>query len=357
VSAAAGRWGRSLGWVLRAYPKGTRRDELLGTLREAGTRPGPRIFLNLVRHGLRARLGRPGSRVVVVVAVLVALTTGLGFAAVASRIAWSGVRDYPSGDRLAGITGTLFPGVAIEGGRSATGLFFDYSEHSTLLHGHNEDFEFATYDFAPSGQNVAAPYRTWTDAAAARLTADGWDVRDVWPTGATVIATGKLDEDGRAFWATRDGLSLEFSASTNVVGTPPGSFYAEAHLGRLAPRWVTVVGGAGWLVGVLFGWFLTGYVSRRTEWASDAARLASHAAAGIGLVLLLPATLMGTLGLIAEPLRADRIYQPFWWLSVTWGYGCTVFGVLLGLIAIGAATVAGTRENRARAAEEPRAGA
>ena len=184
-----------------------------------------------------------------------------------------------------------------------------------------------------------------------RLQADGWDVREVWPIGATVIATGQLDEDGRAFWAVRDGLSLEFTAETNVVGTPPGSFYAEAHLMRLAPRWVTAAGVAGWLAGAVFGWLLTGFVSRRTELATAEARFISHAAAGVALVLLLPATLIGTLGLIAEPLRADRVDQPFWWLSVTWGYGCTVVALVLGLLSIGVALRAGVREASAQARE------
>jgi len=341
--------------VLRAYPQGPRRDELLDTLLAAQVTPGPRIFLNLLRHGLRARLGRPASRLVVVTAVLVALTTGLGVAAIAARLAWTAVPDYPSGARLAEITGTVFPGAPIDGRRSTDGLFLDVSEPSpaaVALRGHDEDFEFASYEFAPATQFVAGGYREWTDAAAARMEADGWTVRDIEPTGATIIATGQLDDSGREFWAIRDGLTLHFVAETAVVGTPPGSFAATATLARLTPAWVTAAAGAGWLLGALAGWLLTGFVSRRTEWATPGARAAAHGTAGLALVVALPGTLMGTLGLVVEPFRHGAMgYKPFWWLSLTYGFACTWLAALLGLAAVGIAMIAGRREARAAAAE------
>ena len=56
-------------WLLLFYPRDYRRDrgsEILETVCDLGTRPGPRIAANLARHGLRARLGRPASRSVVI---------------------------------------------------------------------------------------------------------------------------------------------------------------------------------------------------------------------------------------------------------------------------------------------------
>ena len=53
-------------WLL-AYPRAYRREraeEIMATVVESG-RSGPRVVANLVRHGLRARLGRPASRTVV----------------------------------------------------------------------------------------------------------------------------------------------------------------------------------------------------------------------------------------------------------------------------------------------------
>jgi hypothetical protein len=56
--------------LLRAYPPGPRRDELLDTLVECAPpgrrRPTLREVVNLTRHGSRARLGRPKSRGIVV---------------------------------------------------------------------------------------------------------------------------------------------------------------------------------------------------------------------------------------------------------------------------------------------------
>jgi len=77
--------------LLWAYPPGRRREELLDALVEAAapgrTRPTLRERANLLRYGMRARLGRPASRGVVVIAVLVSLVMGYLAAAVAYRIA------------------------------------------------------------------------------------------------------------------------------------------------------------------------------------------------------------------------------------------------------------------------------
>jgi membrane protein YqaA with SNARE-associated domain/catechol 2,3-dioxygenase-like lactoylglutathione lyase family enzyme len=351
------RLGRRYRRLVRAYPSGPRREELLDTLLSAvppgRTRPTPADTLNLLRHGLRARLGRPGSRWVVVTAVLVAVTFGYAGAAFAARATWNAVPDYPSGARLAEITGTVFPGLPIDDYRSQDGLFLDISEQSfaeQLLFGRNEDFEYATYDFGPDGGNyVAGSYRPWTDAAVARLEAAGWTVRDVWPTGNTWIATGALDESGRAFWATRDGLSIEFEASTitNTDRMPPGSFFASASLTRLPPWYVTAASAAGLLLGALLGWLLTGWVSRRTERAVPGARVTSHTTGALALIITLPQTLFGLLGLVAEPLELEAPVAPFWALSLTYGYGCVLLGLLLTVIAMVTATAG------ARAAGDP----
>lgn len=62
--------------LLRSDPRGRRRAELLDTLLDAApagcTRPTLRESADLLRNGLWAPLGRPASRGVVVLAVLVA---------------------------------------------------------------------------------------------------------------------------------------------------------------------------------------------------------------------------------------------------------------------------------------------
>ncbi|GLY95314.1 hypothetical protein [Actinoplanes sp. NBRC 103695] len=329
--------------LLRAYPPGPRREELLDTLLAVG-RPSVAENLDLLRHGLRARLGRPASRWVTVVAVLVALTTGYAGAALAARATWNAVPDFPSGAAMAEITGTVFPGLPVEGDRSDDGLFLDISEQSfagQLASGRNEDFQYVTYDFGPAGGNyVAGRYRPWTDAAAARLEAAGWTVRDVSPTGNTWIATGELDESGRGIWAIRDDLSIEFEASTitNTDRMPAGSFYASATLMRLPPWYVTAAAAAGMLLGAFLGWLLTGWVSRRTERSATAPRVAGHTLAALALLVTLPQTLFGVFAMVVEPLRLGTPFQPFWGMSLTYGYGCVLLGLLLSLLCV--ATVA-----------------
>jgi hypothetical protein len=86
------RLARRYAYWLRFYPPGPRRAEMLATLLECApperTRPTGREILNLIVYGLRARLGHPASTAVVVLAVLVALASGLLGAAAAARIGW-----------------------------------------------------------------------------------------------------------------------------------------------------------------------------------------------------------------------------------------------------------------------------
>lgn len=341
-NAGAGNLERRYRRVLRVYPAGRRRDELLDTLLEASPSnrkwPTTRETADLLRRGLRARLGRPASRVIVVVAVLVALVTGYSAAAFAVRGAWEAVPDYPTGSKLAEITGTVFPGLPVEGSRDADGLFHDISEPSTLdviRGGHEEDFTYAQYEFGPTVQYINGDYHTWATDTARRLTDAGWTVHDIEPTGGTVIATGELDESGTRFTAERDGLALDLSAETNVVGTPAGSFYATATLAREAAWYVSAAGALAWLAGALIGWLLTGWASRRTEPAGEAIRTLTAGAAGLSLLFLLPLAIFGILGFIGEFwIMGSAEGGPFWALGVTWFYGCEQLGLFLGLVAL-----------------------
>ncbi len=334
--------------LVRAYPPGRRRTELLDTLIEAAPadrrRPTAREAANLVRHGLRARLGRPRSRGVVVLAVLVALVGGFVGAAASARVAWEAVPGYPSGAALREISDTVFPGLDATGERDGDGLFFDVMEKSALdvlVQGHDEDFAFSTLTVAAPGGFVTGDYRTWTDAARDRLVAAGWQIHDEWPTGATWIATGELDESGRSFRATRDGLGLLFSSETDVVDTPAGQFYALATLDRLTPWYVNAAALAGLLLGALAGWLATGWASRRTERASPAVRSLTREPAVLALLLLAPQAVLGLTALVVQAFSSDPPGQPFWSLSLTYGFGCGALGVLLFVLSALVAAIGG----------------
>ncbi|GAA0489835.1 hypothetical protein Ade02nite_24710 [Paractinoplanes deccanensis] len=377
---ARSRLGGRYRVLLRAYPKGRRREELLDTLLEAAPggrrRPTGREAVNLIRHGLRARLGRPGSRGVVVLASMVALIAGFLGAAVASRVAWEFVPGYPSGAGLTAISGTLFPGVPATAERDADGLFHDLGEPSTAFSPRDEDFAFATVILSPEKFFLRGDYRSWTAAAQDRLVAAGWQVEDAAVTGPTLIATGELDDTGRSFSATRGGLALTVESMTDVVDTPAGSFYATARLDRLTPGYVTAATLAGLAAGALIGWLITGWASRRTEtitvwtghgtetitdWTghgtksrstktrSTKSRSTQSRRTGIApvalvpavfaLVLLVPQAALGLLIFGTQAFADSPPVQPFWALTMTYGYGCTVLGAALSLVSLGAAAL------------------
>ncbi|MBM2614704.1 hypothetical protein JIG36_03940 [Actinoplanes sp. LDG1-06] len=331
--------------LVRAYPPGRRRGELLDTLAEAGrARPTVREAVNLLRHGLRARLGRPASRGVVVLATMIALVTGFVGAAVTTRIAWEFAPGYPSGARLEAIEESLFPGLDPSSERDGDGLFHDVSERSfgeVFLRGHDEDFAFATVWIGPDGGFVKGDYPAWTAAAQQRLVSEGWQVSDAEVTGATWIATGEIDDSGRRFTATRDGLALTVQTETDVVDTPAGSFYATAELDRLTPGWITAAGVLGMLVGGLIGWLITGWASRRTQESSGPVRSLTREPAVLALVLLLPQALLGLPAMVFQQVSGGPPVQPFWSLSLTYGFGCGFLGFVLFAVALITAAVAG----------------
>ncbi|GAA2639402.1 hypothetical protein [Paractinoplanes durhamensis] len=333
--------------LLRAYPPGHRRTELLDTLLDAApatrNHPTARETANLLRHGMRARLGRPGGRAVVVLATLIALTAGFIGAAAATRAAWELVPGYPTGTALAEISDTVFPSHPTTAEPNGTGLFFDVGERNTaevLLQGHDEDFEFATVTIAPEPYFLPGDFRTWTATTEGRLVKAGWQVGPAEVTGATTIATGEVDDTGRRFTATRDGLALTIEPTTDVVDTPRGSFYVTATLDRLTPGYVTAAGALGLLTGALIGWLLTGWASRRTESGHTPARATAAVSAVFALVLLLPQALLGFLILGYQMHSDGPPGKPFWTLSLTYGFGCGQLGAVLIAVALIAAAAA-----------------
>ncbi|MFR9778566.1 hypothetical protein ACL02O_21265 [Micromonospora sp. MS34] len=104
--------------LLLAYPRAYRRErgeEILGLLLDTTppgrTRPTVTGAVDLVRAGLRCRLGRPASRTVGVWAALTALICGLFTAAVASRLVWETSRPQPDRAEVMAIFTEAFPSV------------------------------------------------------------------------------------------------------------------------------------------------------------------------------------------------------------------------------------------------------
>ncbi|MEU4427350.1 hypothetical protein AB0F81_42565 [Actinoplanes sp. NPDC024001] len=279
------RLARRYRWLLRCYPPGPRRAEMLGTLLECAppdrARPTWREAVNLVRFGLRARLGRPAGTAIVVLAALVSLASGLLGAAGAARLGWEFAPSLPVADEL---KATVFPGLHVWGGGDAEPFV-------PSADGETTEFGYADYwvDHTGATQDV----RAYAEGARDRLAAAGWDIR-----GALTVEEDRSSEPVSAeagFWATTDGLVLEFSA----VHWEGRAWYdsdgaASFTLSRSAPGWLTVVAVAGGLIGALAGWLLTGWASRRSE-GHEFRSAAAGAMAWMTVLLTLFAALLGGL--------------------------------------------------------------
>ncbi|MER7006220.1 hypothetical protein ABT297_24685 [Dactylosporangium sp. NPDC000555] len=322
--------------LLSVYPPGPRREELLDTLLESappGRRwPTVRASISLLRHGARARLGRPGSVAVVVFAVLVALA-GAGLGAIAgARLGWEAARPLPSGAEAEQLKATVFPDMTVWGGGDAA-LFVRTDDNEGIQYG------YAVYwvKHTPATREV----RAFSEAVRDRLQASGWQIRsDVVP----VLNPGDEGDDKqhkeqftRTFWATRDGLALRFTNVywSNVYWPRPATESdgaATFELSRTEPPWILPAGVLGALLGALIGWALTAWVSRRTE-RSWPATLFAAATTGFALLLLLPVLLLLCLGLIlgGDKTPQGQPEQPVWAVLFTLFGGLTKTVGILGL--------------------------
>ncbi|MET7395367.1 hypothetical protein ABZS66_17935 [Dactylosporangium sp. NPDC005572] len=255
-------------WLL-AYPRGHRRDEILETLREAGrTRPTAREAANLVRHGLRARLGRPASRTVAVWATLTALICGLFTAGFAVRAAWETARPLPTAAEATSMLAEIVPGRHFEGLADAPSLFVVYggplrwSATRDLLLGDGGEYQ-------PAGVGGGTPGDADVAATVQRLRDLGWTVyppieHDLYGCAGPPCDPATIPTSTTLVAARGDTVfTLE------LTGT-----YLSASFQRAAPWPVWPAGIAGFLLGAAGSFLLFGWASRRRPRASATVLLA-----------------------------------------------------------------------------------
>jgi hypothetical protein len=280
---------------LYAYPRGPRRDEVLDTLllaAEAGHRPRAG---NLLRHGLRARLGRPRSRGVVVLAVLVAVVAGFFAASLAHRLAWQAVPDLPDAAHRARLARLIAPDLPVSweywtpDDPSQAGAPF------ATVAGELTSRRFGgTVPNTPQTRDVV----TLAAGLRERLSAAGWRVVDDHP--------GEAQDD----WTLRahdDHLVLEFEAYRAEKDADSWVWFSVY---RTEPPWVAAATIATGLAGTAVGWLLFGWASRRLE-RRPVVGAAAGLAAVVGLLLVTPAFLLGA----GYPYEAATGYLPdsaFW---------------------------------------------
>ncbi|MEU8236549.1 hypothetical protein AB0C12_43750 [Actinoplanes sp. NPDC048967] len=316
--------------LLRAYPPGPRRDELLDTLVECAPpgrrRPTVREVINLIRHGSRARLGRPKSRGIVVLTLFVALAGGCLGAGAANWLGWHAVEPLPTGAEAAGISATVFPGLQVWGGGEAPRVVSQ------------SDGEGIEYGYAVSWVKHTAATRdvaAYTAGVRARLEAAGWTVTAFDPPlDETDVVGANAADRFESFTATRGALGIRFN-DYYWAGRPAydGDGNATYYLWQEPPSWLKTVTWLGFPPGAFLAWMLTGWASRRLE-----PNPGMGAPAAVGAVLAVLCVVPATLLTLSSDGRADETAGPTWQgLAFAMKIPAVLFGVLAALLLVIAA--------------------
>lgn len=295
--------------LLRVYPRDYPREELLGTLLDAAppgrSRPLAREAANLLRHGLRARLGRPRSRTAVFWALAASVIAGLFGAAFAVRAGWETAEPLPTAAQTRAMAVEAVPDAKWQDpAPSPAAKFIIYGAplgwHNAreLLFGDGAEYAQATASVGADGGPGLDPDRAIA-AARGNLEADGWTVYD---------ASGP--DQGLVLVARRGTLVLDLEAyPASTVDTT----FVAADFRRTTPAAVWPCGLAGGLLAGLAAFLLFGWASRRTDGEEHPARGSVKTFFGVGLVLWWVPTLFAFPLMLQHHLEMPHpSWHPLW---------------------------------------------
>ncbi|MEH0970022.1 hypothetical protein V6U77_02640 [Micromonospora sp. CPCC 205546] len=345
----ARRYRRLLFCHPRAYRR-ARADEMVGVLLDAAppgrTRPTAREAADLIRHGLRCRLGRPASRTVGVWATLAAVICGLFTAALATRAAWETSAPPPGRAETAAVFAAVLPGHDLGDVDLAPALFTFYSQPLTvraldnLLLGDGGEYQRSEVVAGTAGTPRMSADETLA-LAQRRLRETGWQ------TYAPTVHSypGCVDKTCAPAVTITDTTLLARRGDTVLqlhVASPPAPDGSNLSLtlNRSAPPAVLPAGIAGGLLGAALGWLVFGWASRRTE-AAHPARGAVSVLLAITLFLWWAPVLLTVPSLLrhhrAEPHPA---WHPLWeWLGQPAASLLFVVGAASALLGLALAAV------------------
>jgi hypothetical protein len=321
--------GRAYRRLLRFYPRGPRRNELLVTLLDAAPAdrrwPTARETVDLIRHGLRARLGYRRSAAVVVFSLLVALTGAYFGAAAADRAGLEFAPGPPTGADAAAITGTVFPGLKVWGGGDTEPIVEQGD-------GEGIEYGFVTY-WVRHTTAATRDIPGYAIAARDRLVADGWQVHDYRYEAPEALVDGG-QSSGATFWASRDDVVLGYEGWL-YTGMPSYDSDGGAHLTlrRQPPSWLPAFAWPGAVIGALLTWFLAAWVSRRLDTAGVPGALLGMVA-GFTLFLVLP-------GMVTEAVPDSPGETPWWGGSFGDGTALAPFAAVPAVLLLLAAFLLG----------------
>ncbi|WP_431878917.1 hypothetical protein [Micromonospora marina] len=332
-------------WLLLAYPRDYRRArgaEILDTVRDVGSaHRRARVAANLVRHGLRARLGRAASRSVVVWAAVFAVVCGLFAASFGTWLAWLGSRPLDHRD-LAAVVGQLYPD------RQAGHLDQDDPPAVFLIYGQPLDGDLLSELLLGDGGEYAPAELTasfdQTPAAGPtelrqRLDAAGWEQSEPVHSNAYDCIPGHprcdpatIPSDITVYAARGDHilaveLDAEGSTSLTLSRATPGAAYPAGLLGLA--------------LGTLGGWVLFGWASRRTAGRHTLVQGPAKVLYGVAMLFWTAPILLSAPLMLAHHLSEPhpRWHVPWEWLgqptlSLPFLLGAVLLLLVLGVAAL-----------------------
>ncbi|MEU6072448.1 hypothetical protein [Micromonospora sp. NPDC047074] len=344
----ARRYRRLLFCHPRAYRR-ARADEMVGVLLDAApagrTRPTAREAANLIRHGLRCRLGRPASRTVAAWATLAAVVCGLFSAAVAARAAWETARPLPGRAETAALVAAALPGHGLGKVDPAPPLFSFYTRPLTvrqldnLLLGDGGEYQQGSV----VAEVIAAPATSAEETLALaqrRLRETGWQVYE--PTVARhsgcadKFCTRTTVTTETTVPARRGDTTLTLQVRTASADTPQ----LWLDLRRTTPPAVLPAGVVGGLLGAGLGWLVFGWASRRTE-TPHGGRGAVSVSYALTMALWWAPVLLTVPNLLRHHLDEPHpTWHPLWeWLGQPAGSLLFLAGTATALLALALAAL------------------
>lgn len=280
--------------LLVAYPAEYRRrrgaeivDTLLDLAPDGRRRPAVSEAVNLLACGLRARLGRPRSRLVVALSALTAVMAGTFGSVAGFALAWQTAGPLPSNARAHEIVRTAIGGRVSHPSIRRDDHVFAQHDDQPLAMRKPTAFRFDRYRAGAVELEGVGP--SAAGSAQDRLRARGWRIgrrlvihtRECRNSGAcdqpafgtaTMFSARKGSVALRVQLNRGDGFASDSEGSHPATGDPARVLveYYRATPGLVLPAEIIgalLAGGLAWL---LFGW-----ISRRTQRRSRGTRLAT----------------------------------------------------------------------------------